>query len=87
MSEIIIQKATKEDCRRIMELIKGLAIYENGLEQVTIEYNNFVDSGFGENPVWWAFVAESNGVVYGFSLYYIRYGTWKGQQLYLEDIC
>jgi hypothetical protein len=25
-------------------------------------------------------------VVEGFALYYIRYSTWKGQALYLEDI-
>jgi GNAT superfamily N-acetyltransferase len=36
--------------------------------------------------VWWAFVAESEGIVVGFAVYYIRYSTWKGQQLYLEDL-
>ena len=25
-------------------------------------------------------------VVVGFALYYIRYSTWKGQRLYLEDL-
>ncbi|HEY1006229.1 MAG TPA: GNAT family N-acetyltransferase, partial [Sphingobacteriaceae bacterium] len=38
-----------------------------------------------ERPVWKAFVAECNGVVQGFALYYIRYSTWKGCRLYLED--
>jgi GNAT superfamily N-acetyltransferase len=46
---------------------------------------HFVESGFGEHPVWWAFVAEVNGVVQGFALYYIRFSTWKGQRMYLED--
>jgi ribosomal protein S18 acetylase RimI-like enzyme len=27
-----------------------------------------------------------NGRVEGFALYYIRYSTWKGQRMYLEDI-
>lgn len=35
--------------------------------------------------MWWGFVAELNGVVHGFALYYIRYSTWKGQRMYLED--
>nr|MCU0335989.1 GNAT family N-acetyltransferase [Chitinophagaceae bacterium] len=43
-------------------------------------------SGFGPQPVWWALVAEVNGRVEGFALYYIRYSTWKGQAMYLEDI-
>ncbi|MCL2511422.1 MAG: GNAT family N-acetyltransferase, partial [Bacteroidales bacterium] len=29
---------------------------------------------------------EEAGVVVGFALYYIRYSTWKGQRMYLEDI-
>jgi len=40
---------------------------------------------FGYKPVWWAFVAEVDGVVQGFALYYIRFSTWKGQRMYLED--
>jgi ribosomal protein S18 acetylase RimI-like enzyme len=31
-------------------------------------------------------VAEVDEKVVGFALYYIRYSTWKGQRLYLEDI-
>jgi len=36
--------------------------------------------------VWKAFVAEENSVILGFAVYYIRYSTWKGQRLYLEDL-
>ena len=28
---------------------------------------------------------EGAGSVFGFALYYIRYSTWKGQRMYLED--
>jgi GNAT superfamily N-acetyltransferase len=31
-------------------------------------------------------VAEEEGRIHGFALYYIRYSTWKGQRLFLEDI-
>lgn len=83
---ISIRKAKKEDCNRMMELITELAIYEKAPNEVTVTFDHFVESGFGENPVWWAFVAEAEGKVEGFALYYIRYSTWKGQRLYLEDI-
>jgi GNAT superfamily N-acetyltransferase len=46
---------------------------------------HFEESGFGAAPVWWGFVAETEEKVVGFALYYIRYSTWKGQCLYLED--
>ena len=84
--EITIRRAVKEDCPRLLELVKELALYEKAPEEVTVTLDHFVESGFGEKPVWWAFCAESEGIVQGFALYYIRYSTWKGQRMYLEDI-
>jgi GNAT superfamily N-acetyltransferase len=82
---IIIRRAVKEDCKRLLELIHQLAVYEKAPEEMTVTHEHFEESGFGEKPVWWAFVAEVNGRVEGFALYYIRYSTWKGQRMYLED--
>ena len=83
---ITIKKAVKEDCSRMLELIEELAVYEKEPTAVTVSFDHFVESGFSENPVWWAFVAEIEGKVEGFALYYIRYSTWKGQRMYLEDL-
>ena len=103
---ISIRKAVKEDCKRMMELINELAVYEKASDEVTVTFDHFVESGFGENPVWWAYVAEAspnpseggeqaeNGAkkenmkeeVVAFALCYVRYSTWKGQRLYLEDL-
>lgn len=83
---IRIRKAVKEDCPRILELVKELAVYERAPNEVTVSYEHFEKSGFGSRPVWWAFVAEVDGVVQGFALYYIRFSTWKGQRMYLEDL-
>ena len=82
---ISIRKAEREDCSRVLELIQELADYEKVPDEVTVTLLHFEESGFGTNPVWWAFVAEFDGKVEGFALYYIRYSTWKGQCLYLED--
>lgn len=83
--EIKIRKAVKEDCTRILELVKELALYERAPNEVTVTLNHFEESGFGANPVWWAFVAEVDGMIQGFALWYIRFSTWKGQRMYLED--
>ena len=69
----------------MFELVNELAVYERAAEEVTATLDHFTDSGFGEKPVWWAFVATSDGKVEGFALYYIRFSTWKGQRMYLED--
>ena len=92
--EIIIRRAVKEDCPRLMELIEELAIYEKAPDDVTVTLEHFTESGFGEKPVWWTFVATSPSppgegrgeAIHGFALYYVRYSTWKGQAMYLEDI-
>ncbi len=84
--EIKIRKAVRKDCVRMMELIQELATYEKAPDEVTVSLTHFEESGFGPNPVWWAFVAEVQGVVVGIALYYVRYSTWKGQRMYLEDI-
>ena len=97
---IQVRRAVKEDCPRLLELITELAVYEKAPNEVTVSLEHFAESGFGKNPVWWGFVAsqqsESNspslserereGEVLGFALYYVRYSTWKGQRMYLEDI-
>jgi GNAT superfamily N-acetyltransferase len=84
--EITIRRAVKEDCPRLMELINELAIYEKAPHEVTATVEHLAESGFGPKPVWWAFVAEADGVVEGFAMWYIRYSTWKGQRMYLEDL-
>ena len=148
-----IRRATREDCPAMLKLIKELAVYEKMPEEVTVDLLHFEESGFGPNPVWWAFVVEKvesveeveeykvegvevveeveevekvevvEGVevveeykveeveafeniedpstpstlqplqplqppqpIVAFALYYIRYSTWKGQVMYLEDI-
>lgn len=97
---IAIRRAVEEDATRMMELIKELADYEKAPQEVTVTMEHFIESGFGKKPVWWAFVAEEipennagspipfsqKKIILGFALYYIRYSTWKGQRMYLEDI-
>lgn len=81
-----IREAQKTDCPRLLELIKELAVYEKAPEAVTVTLEHFEETGFGSNPVWKAFVAEKDGLIAGFALYYVRYSTWKGARMYLEDI-
>lgn len=88
-SNIRVRRAVASDCPRILELVQELATYERAANEVTISLKHFTESGFGANPVWWGFVATSssdNDKIIGFALYYIRFSTWKGQVMYLEDI-
>ena len=55
---INIRKGEKVDCVRMMELVRELALYEKAPNEVNVDLNHFIESGFGPNPVWWAYVAE-----------------------------
>jgi GNAT superfamily N-acetyltransferase len=88
--EIKIRKAIASDCPRMLELVRELAIFEKAPDAVTVTLEHFIETGFGKSPVWHALVAvESEGIsekIIGISLYYMRYSTWKGLRLYLEDL-
>ena len=88
--EINIRKAVSSDCERMMELVRELAIFERAPNEVTVTLEHFVEAGFGKNPVWFALVAfaadDPGKKIIGISLYYMRYSTWKGTRLYLEDL-
>lgn len=85
-NNMIIREARREDCAALLELVRELAVYEKAPDEVTVTLEHFEESGFGPNPVWKAFVAEDGDKIVGFALYYIRYSTWKGCRMYLEDL-
>ena len=83
---INIRIAKKDDCPRLLELVNELAVFERAPEEVTVTLEEFEEAGFGEKPVWKAYVAEVEDVIVAFALYYVRYSTWKGCRMYLEDL-
>ena len=85
MTNIQLRVAVKEDCIRLLELVNELALYEKAPQEVTVTLAEFEAAGFGAKPVWKAYVAEVGGLVVGFALYYVRFSTWKGCRMYLED--
>lgn len=83
---VTIREGKKEDIPAVYELMRELAIYENGLDQVSNSVEKMEEDGFGENPIYGLIVAESEGEIIGSATYYYRYSTWKGKRMYLEDL-
>ena len=80
-----IRKGVKKDLPAVLSLIKELADYENALEEVTITLADLERDGFKTQPWYWFLVAENENQIIGLSFYWVRYSTWKGKFLFLED--
>ncbi|MDC8002399.1 GNAT family N-acetyltransferase [Aequorivita todarodis] len=81
-----VREAVKEDMPQVLELIKELAIFEKEPDAVEISVADLEREGFGENPLFTCFVAESESEIFGAALVYFRFSTWKGRTLHLEDL-
>ena len=81
-----IRKGTKDDMPAVLELITELAVFENEPDAVSITVDDLVKDGFGEDPLFYTFVAEKDGEIIGMALFYYRYSTWKGKTIHLEDL-
>lgn len=85
--EIKIRKAKKKDLSSVLSLIKELAIYEKEPKEVKVSLKELERDGFGKGKVFDCFVAETEkNKIIGIALYYVKYSTWKGKCIYLDDI-
>ncbi|MFD2246891.1 GNAT family N-acetyltransferase [Pontibacter ruber] len=83
---INIRKGTIDDLPQVHALIKELAEFERAPQEVTNTLEDMRRDGFGEEPIYKFFVAESEEGIIGIALYYTGYSTWKGKMLFLEDL-
>ena len=83
--DVKIRKGVKSDLPAVLDLIKELAGFERALNEVTVSLEDLEHDGFGNHPYYWFIVAEKEGEIIGLSFYFIRYSTWKGRFLFLED--
>lgn len=82
----IIRKGIKEDVPAVLALIKELAGYEKAPDEVAVTEEELKADGFESDSIFGLFVAETSGKVVGMALYYVKYSTWKGRCIFLEDI-
>ncbi|MCW2572142.1 MAG: family acetyltransferase [Frankiales bacterium] len=83
----MIRAATPADVPTILELIHGLAAYEREPDAVEATGPMISTALFGATAVASCHVAELDGQVVGFALWYVTFSTWKGKPgLWLEDL-
>ena len=84
--EYTIRFAEKGDVNAILGLIQELAVFEKEPDAVIVTEADLLKYGFGEKPLFTCFVAEKEEEIVAIALIYIRFSTWKGQTVHLEDL-
>jgi GNAT superfamily N-acetyltransferase len=87
MSDLRIVPATVHDVPVVLEMIKGLAEYEQLSHQVVATEESLRASLFGARPAAEVILAYDDQTAVGFALFFHNFSTFLGQSgLYLEDL-
>ena len=82
-----VRDATRADVRAIYALVCDLAEYEQLSDAVVSEPAMFEQALFGDDAVAHALVAEDDGEVVGFALWFPTFSTFLGRAgIWLEDL-
>lgn len=82
-----VRLAEPRDLDTIIELVRALAEYEREPDSVRLERETFAGYLFGERRYAEVLLAEDDGQVVGFALFFHSFSTWEGRPgIYLEDL-
>jgi len=81
-----IRPATIEDVPVLTAMIRELAEFERDLKSVVTTEADLARDGFGPDPKFRALIADWDVQPAGYALFFDFYSTWRGRQLYLEDL-
>jgi GNAT superfamily N-acetyltransferase len=83
----LIRPATVEDLPVVVRLVHELATYEREPDAVVATDEHFRTALFGPDPRVHCLVAEHDGDVVGFAIWFVNFSTWLGTHgIYLEDL-
>ena len=82
-----IRRVTPSDVDAVVTLVHDLAAYEKAPEQCHLTADQLRTALFGPAPALFGHVAEADGQVVGFALWFRNFSTWEGVHgIYLEDL-
>ena len=79
---VTIREGGKKDLAALIELVRELAAFEKMPDAVM----NSAAQAEKDMGLFGFFVAEEDGGIVGYALYFFTYSTWVGKSLYLDDL-
>jgi diamine N-acetyltransferase len=84
---LVIRRARPDEAALVLSLVRELADYEKLSHEVEATEQMIADALFAANPRLFCDIAEWNGEVAGFAVWFINFSTFSGRPgIYLEDL-
>jgi len=84
---LAIRRARPDEAGLVLSLIRELAAYEKLLHEVEATEASIGAALFNDNPRLFCEIAEWNGEVAGFAVWFLNFSTFSGRSgIYLEDL-
>ena len=84
---LMIRRARPDEAGLVLSLVRELAEYEKLLHEVEATEQMIAGALFEANPRLFCDIAEWNGEVAGFAVWFINFSTFSGRSgIYLEDL-
>jgi GNAT superfamily N-acetyltransferase len=84
---LIIRRARPDEAGLVLSLVCELAEYEKLSHEVEATEQMIAAALFGPNPRLFCDIAEWNGEVAGFAVWFVNFSTFSGRSgIYLEDL-
>ncbi len=84
---LTIRRARPDEAGLVLSLVRELAEYEKLLHEVEATEADIADALFGAHPRLFCDIAEWNGEVAGFAVWFVNFSTFAGRHgIYLEDL-
>lgn len=80
---ITIRKAIVDDMEAVRNLVHELAVYENEPDALKADLAHYQEQF--KAGLFNCMVAELDGKIVGMTIYYLRFSTWRGKMMHLED--
>ena len=82
-----IRKTTRDDAAAVIGLLRAFAKFENLEQFCEITEEKLLDAMFGKDSFVEGLVAEANGQIVAYAIFYPNFASFRGQKgIYLEDI-
>jgi GNAT superfamily N-acetyltransferase len=82
-----IRRVRESDVDALVQLVHDLAAYEKAPAECRLTAEKLHTALFGEAPAVFGHVAEQDGQIVGFAIWFLNFSTWRGVHgIYLEDL-